>query len=63
MSILAKLSFWIKKPIEISIMVALDQFNKQGYAEKLKAQITSEAILAGHEVELVQFLYDQVVHI
>jgi len=62
MNILAKLSFWIKEPIETSIMNALDQFKKQGYVDKLKTQITSEAMPTGHQ-DLVQFLYDQVINI
>ena len=62
MNILAKLSFWCRKGIQKSVKDALDQFKKEGYVEKLKAQITSEAIPTGHD-DLVQFLYDQVVNI
>ena len=62
MNILAKLSFWYKKGIQKSINDALNQFKTAGYVEKLKAQITSEAIPTGHD-DLVQFLYDQVVNI
>ena len=62
MNILAKLSFWYRKGICESIVDALDQFKKEGYVEKLKAQITSEAIPTGHN-DLVQFLYDQVINI
>ena len=62
MNILAKLSFWYRKGIQKSIVDALDQFKKEGYVEKLKAQITSEAIPTGHN-DLVQFLYDQVINI
>ena len=62
MNILAKLSFWIKKPLETSIMDSFHQFKKQGYVEKLKAQITPEALPTKHSA-LVQFLYDQVINI
>ena len=58
MNILAKLSFWIIKPIELSIMDALDQFKRLGYVEKLKTQITSENLPLGNK-ELINFLYDQ----
>ena len=62
MNILAKISFWMRRPIAISITDALEQFKKQGYVEKLKTQIISEAIPTGHK-DLVQFLYDQVTNI
>jgi hypothetical protein len=62
MNILAKLSFWIRKPINRSIIDAMDKFKKQGYVKKLKAQITSEAMPTGHD-DLVQFLYDQIINI
>ena len=62
MNILAKLSFWYKKNIREAIVDALDQFKKEGYVERLKTQITSEAISTEHD-DLVQFLYDQVINI
>ena len=62
MNLLAKLSFWTKKNLCKTIMDALDQFKKEGYVEKLKAHITSEAIPTGHD-DLVQFLYDQAINI
>ena len=62
MNILAKLSFWIKKPFKTSIIDSFHQFMKQGYVEKLKAQITPEALPTEHSA-LVQFLYDQVINI
>ena len=43
-------------------MDTLDQFKKEGYVEKLKAHITSEAITTRHD-DLVQFLYDQAMSI
>ena len=46
----------------MSIMEALEQFKKQGYVEKLRTQIISEAIPTGHK-DLVQFLYYQVINI
>jgi len=62
MNILAKLSFWIKKPFKTSIIDSLHQFKKQGYVEKLKAQITPEAMPTKHSA-LFQFLYDQLINI
>ena len=43
-------------------MDALVQFEKQDYVKKLKTSITSESMPSGQD-DLVEFLYDQVVHI
>ena len=56
------MSFWIKKPLDESIMDALIQFEKEDYAKKLKMCITLESMLT-KENDLVGFLYDQVIHI
>lgn len=56
------MSFWIKKPLNESIMDALIQFEKEDYAKKLKMCITLESMLT-KENDLVGFLYDQVIHI
>jgi len=58
-NIIAKLSFWIKRPYLQSIMEALKQFRKHDYVQKLKTHITSESVQCGHE-ELAEFLYKQV---
>ena len=56
------MSFWIKKPLDESIMDALIQFEKEDYAKKLKMCITLESMLT-KENDLVGFLYDEVIHI
>ena len=56
------MTFWIKKPLNESIMDALIQFEKEDYAKKLKMCITLESMLT-KEKDLVGFLYDQVIHI
>ena len=56
------MSFWIKKPLNESIMDALIQFEKEDYAKNLKMCITLESMLT-KENDLVGFLYDQVIHI
>ncbi|KAF8332451.1 hypothetical protein F5887DRAFT_1080852 [Amanita rubescens] len=58
-NIIAKLSFFIKKPIQASILDALDQFKTQDYAEKLKIQMTSKSI-PSDEDDLYTFLYEQI---
>ena len=42
-------------------MDVLDQFKRQGYAERLQTHITSESIPSDGE-DLVAFLYNQVIH-
>jgi hypothetical protein len=71
MSIIAKLSFWIMKPtketeksltaFEHIIMDALAKFKKDGYVEKLKANITSESLPSDNE-DLLVFLHNQIAH-
>jgi len=69
--IIAKLSFWIKNPTTKSIIdrqpfeqlliQAFDQFNGEGYANKLKVCITPESLPARDEGNLLlKFLYDQI---
>ncbi|KAF8326892.1 hypothetical protein F5887DRAFT_925084 [Amanita rubescens] len=57
MTILAKLSFSIRKPLLMSLQDALDQFKEQDYMGKLKMQITSESLPSDKKV-LATFLYD-----
>ncbi len=61
-NIIAKLSFWIRKPFKISIMEALGQFKEQGYVNKLKTQIPSEVLPTGRG-DLFRFLHDQIKNI
>ena len=61
MNVIARESFFIMKPFKESIMDALEQFKSQGYAEKLKIQITSESI-PPHEY-LPAFMYDLIINI
>ena len=61
-NIIAKLSFWIRKPFKTSIMEALGQFKEQGYVNKLKTQITFEVLPTGRG-DLFCFLYDQIKNI
>lgn len=60
MSIIAKLSFPIKKAFEQSITDAFDQFKRQGYANKLKTSITSD--LGSDHKAVSAFLCDQIAH-
>lgn len=62
MIIIAKLSFWVKKPLVESAMDALGQFKMQNYVEKLKTHITYASTPLDHD-GLVKFLYDQIIHI
>jgi hypothetical protein len=73
MSIMAKQSFWMTKPaaqtaisksitaFEQVIMDTLAQFERGGYVEKLKTNITSESLPPNNE-DLVGFLYNQIAH-
>jgi hypothetical protein len=58
-NIIAKLSFFIMKTYNESMIDALEEFKKQDYVNKLKAQTTSETIPSNDE-DLLAFLYDQV---
>jgi len=59
--IIAKLSFWINKPILESFMEALDQFKtRQDYMERIQTHITSESMPDNNEA-LVSFLYKLVI--
>ena len=62
MIIIAKLSFWINKPLLSSVTDALDQYKGKGYAQKLKADITPDFMHSGHQ-DVVTLLYRQVTHI
>jgi hypothetical protein len=62
MTIIAKLSFSIKKEFEQFIRDAMDQFKKQDYADKLKTCITYKSMPADKKA-LCAFLYDQVTHV
>ncbi len=60
--IIAKLSFWINKPLVPSVTEALDQYKEQGYVQKLKTDITPDFIHSGNQ-DFVALLYRQVTHI
>jgi len=60
--IIAKLSFWINKPLLLSVSEALDQYKEKGYIQKLKTDITPDFMHCGHP-DLVTLLYRQVTHI
>jgi hypothetical protein len=73
MNIIAKLSFWITEPanetkestttaFEQVIREALALFKRDGYVEKLKANITSEALPSNNQ-DLLAFMYNQIAHI
>lgn len=66
MAIIAKLSFWKMKQtkqtiigsfgrqsLKESIMDAFKQFKSEGYAEKLKTSVTSDALPSDHQDLLV----------
>ncbi len=60
--IIAKLSFWIKKSLLLSVIEALDQYGQQGYVQKLKTDITLDFIHSGNQ-DLASLLYQQVTYI
>ncbi|KAF8734336.1 hypothetical protein AX14_003428 [Amanita brunnescens Koide BX004] len=41
-TIICQQSFWIKKPLNESMMDSFNQFNSEGYVEKLKKYITPD---------------------
>jgi hypothetical protein len=55
--IIAKRSFWIKKPLVESISEALDHFKKDGNVEKLKIRINNKSLPSDPQY-LITFLYD-----
>ena len=57
--IIAKKSFWIKKPIVESIPEALDDFKKDGSVEKLKTRINNKSLPSDPQ-HLITFLYDEI---
>ena len=74
MTIIAKLSFWIKpkkksiiarllcqkmQPFEELTLDALVQFRTEGYAKKLKTSITQESLPTNKD-DLREFLYNQI---
>ncbi|KAF8717616.1 hypothetical protein AX14_012100 [Amanita brunnescens Koide BX004] len=75
MSIIAKLSFWIKKPakqtnlnevqslpvqpFEELIRDAFSEFRREGYVKKLKTSITSESLPSDKE-DLIEFLSNKI---
>lgn len=75
MSIIAKLSFWIKKPakqtnlnevqslpvqpFEELIRDAFSEFRREGYVKKLKTSITSESLPSDKE-DLIEFLSNEI---
>src|SRR6266550_3287303 len=63
--IIAKLSFWINKPFLPSVTEALDQYKQiEGYAQKLKTDITPDFMHSGHHwQDFVTLLSRQVTHI
>ena len=50
------MTFWIKKPLNESIMDALIQFEKEDYAKKLKMCITLESMLTKEMIWLDSFM-------
>jgi len=59
---IAKLSFWINKPFQLSVTEAFDEYKQKGYVQKLKTEITPEFMHSGHQ-DFVTSLYRQVTHI
>ena len=60
---IVKQTFWMKgKPIEESLIDALEQFKKQGHVEKLKNCI-SPASLPSNPDDLLIFLYEWIIHL
>ncbi len=62
MTIIVKLSFFIRKPLLMSLQDAFDQFKEQDYVGKLKMHITSES-LPSDKKTLPAFLYDLTIRI
>ena len=60
--IIAKLSFWINKPLLPSVKEALNKYKQNGYVQKLKTDITADFMDSGHQ-DLVTLFYDQVTHL
>jgi hypothetical protein len=58
--IIAKLSFWIKRPFLQSVAEALHQYIQKGYAQKLKSDITPHLLNSVHWQGLPALLYRQV---
>ena len=68
MNIIAKLSFWIRKPKETEksatafeqlIMDALAQFGRENYVKKLTTSTTSKTLPSNKE-DLLEFLFNQI---
>ena len=57
--IIAKLSFWVNKPLLPSATEAFDQYKQKGYVQKLKTDITPDIKHFGQQ-DLVTLLYRQV---
>ena len=60
--IIAKLSFWINKPLLPSVTDALDQYKQKGYVQKLKTDITPDFMCCSDQ-DLVTLFYEQVTHL
>jgi hypothetical protein len=62
MTILVKLSFFIRKPLLMSLQDAFNQFKEQDFVGRLKIHITSES-LPSDKKALTAFLYDLIIGI
>ena len=60
--IIAKLSFWINKPLLQAVTEALDQYKQRGYFQKLKNVIYLDIMNSGHQ-DFITLLYKQVTHV
>ena len=61
--IIAKLSFWINEPFQLSVTEALNQYKQKGYVQKLKTDITPDFLYESGHQDVVMSLYRQVTDI
>lgn len=64
MIIVARQSFWIKKPFNNAVMDAFARFTTQGYVEKLKANITPISVPPTTDQDIITSrLYNLIIQI